>query len=143
MLSSYLDKKYRVTSGVNKASADPTVPGGSVWIGGHHTYETLKFVGSLRLDSVLLNEGTVLDTCMRCVSNPRPVMCATSSNLFDSRSCVIDSDTVPPFYRILRFSKHPSCFCAGGSGLECGNGDRLRGLGYFFIRDFVSHSRQL
>jgi len=126
MLSSYLDKKCRVTSG-----ADPTVPGGSMWIGGHQTYETL--MGSYRFDSFLLKEGSVLDPCMTCVSNPRPVMYATSSNLFDSRSCVIDSDTVPRFYQILRFSKYPPCFCAGGSGFECGNGDRLRGLGYFFF----------
>jgi len=47
------------------------VPGGSVCIGGHRTYETLKFiVGSFRLDSVLPNEGSVLDPCVRCVSNP-------------------------------------------------------------------------
>ena len=105
-----------------------------MWIGGHRTYETLKFiVSSFRLDSVLLNEGSVLDPCVRCVSNPRPVMYATSSNLFDSRSYVIDSDTLPRFCRTLRFSKQPSCFCAGGSGFECGNGDRLRRLGYFFF----------
>jgi len=59
-------------------------------------------------------------SCMRCVSNPRPVMYATSSNLFVSCSYVIDSDTLSRFYRTLRFSKQPSCFCAGGSGFECG-----------------------
>jgi hypothetical protein len=96
-----------------------------------------------RLDSVLLNEGSVLDPCMRCVT-PDRLCTPLGGNLFDSRSCVTDSDKVPPFYRILRVGKHPSCFCAGGSGFECGNGDRLRGLGYFFfIRDFVSPSRQL
>jgi len=134
MLSSCLYKKYTVTSGVDKASADPMVPGVSVWVGGHQTYETLKFiVGSFRLDSVLLKEGSVLEPCMRCVSNPRPVMYATSSNVFVSRSYVIHSDTLQRFYRTLRFSKQLSCFCAGGSGFECGNGDRLRGLFFFSV----------
>jgi hypothetical protein len=71
VLSSFLEKKYRINSAVDKASADPTVLGGSMWfgVGGvgvvvHQTYETLKFiVGAFRLDSVLLTEGTVLDPC--------------------------------------------------------------------------------
>jgi hypothetical protein len=68
MLSSHLNKKYRVTIGVDRPLQTPQCRG-SVWIGGHKTYETLKFsVGSFRLDFVLLKEGSVLDSCMRCVS---------------------------------------------------------------------------
>jgi hypothetical protein len=53
-----------IPSGVEKAPADLVAWRGPVVKEGPNTYRLLKFiVGSFRMDSILLTEGFVLDSC--------------------------------------------------------------------------------